>query len=265
MSNTPSTPDRLDELMATAVTDGLSDAENRELDALLAAELPGEPRAAALESWELAAGALHRAVAACDSTAVSEVEPVPVQLKAQLYADAQATFAHLHTPPPSVESRTASPNAILPWLLMAASMVFAFVVWWEPIDATPDQRRIDLIARAPDTKKVEWTGLTPDMREIQGDITWSAAEQEGYLRISGIPTNNPAEKRYQLWIVDAGRGDSAPVDGGLFDITSEIATAVIPMDPALQILEAQTFAITLEDAPGVVVSAGPLLAAATIK
>ena len=58
----------------------------------------------------------------------------------------------------------------------------------------------------------------PAARGVTGDIVWDAKAQVGYMRFRGLPTNNPQEMQYQLWIFDATRGDKYPVDGGVFNI-----------------------------------------------
>jgi hypothetical protein len=35
-----------------------------------------------------------------------------------------------------------------------------------------------------------------------GDVVWNAAEEKGYMRISGLPPNDPDKERYQLWVFD---------------------------------------------------------------
>lgn len=50
-------------------------------------------------------------------------------------------------------------------------------------------------------------------------MVWSTEGQEGYLRLKGLPANEPSRSQYQLWIVDPER-DEFPVDGGVFDIPS---------------------------------------------
>ncbi|MCD8535859.1 MAG: anti-sigma factor [Verrucomicrobia bacterium] len=87
---------------------------------------------------------------------------------------------------------------------------------------------------------------------LAGNFIWSDSRQEGYLQLSGLPVNDPAQKQYQLWIVDPSR-DEAPVDGGVFDIRSP-GMNIIPIDAKLQVSRPKAFVITLEQPGGVVKS-----------
>ena len=95
----------------------------------------------------------------------------------------------------------------------------------------------------------------------RGSVAWDEQRQTGYLRLVGLPKNDPAQSQYQLWIIDASRGD-LPVDGGVFDVNSE--DAVVAIDAKLWVPEAKVFAITREPPGGVVVSDGPLLLTASL-
>jgi Anti-sigma-K factor rskA len=89
------------------------------------------------------------------------------------------------------------------------------------------------------------------------NVVWSREAQEGYLEVAGLKPNDPAKTTYQLWIVDAGRPDSAPVDGGTFNVTGDSAT--VPIAAKLRVFQAAAFAITEEQPGGVVVSKNPKL------
>ena len=124
-------------------------------------------------------------------------------------------------------------------------------------------KRDQLIANEPDTFLVPWT--TPDFagyRSVSGDVTWNDELQEGFMRLSGLPANDPSVAQYQLWIIDPER-DSNPVDGGVFDIPAGEDEIIIPIDAKLAVSNPAAFAITLEQPGGVVVSAGPLLVVAS--
>ncbi|MBX9627510.1 MAG: anti-sigma factor, partial [Gemmataceae bacterium] len=95
-----------------------------------------------------------------------------------------------------------------------------------------------------------------------GRVIWDAAKQEGYLEVRGLAPNDPARRQYQLWIVDAGRPDKEPVDGGVFDVGPD-GSALVPVRAALPIRDAAAFAVTEEAAGGVVVSRQPHLVVLT--
>jgi hypothetical protein len=84
-----------------------------------------------------------------------------------------------------------------------------------------------------------------------GQVVWSDSRQEGYLTLSGLPSNDPSQKQYQLWIVDPAR-DEFPVDGGVFDIPSGTGPVVVPIDAKLAVKKPAAFVITLEQPGGVV-------------
>ena len=97
-----------------------------------------------------------------------------------------------------------------------------------------------------------------------GDVVWSSARQQGYMRFRGLAANDPTMAQYQLWIFDADRDEAYPVDGGVFDVTSAAGDVFVRIDPRLRVSRATAFAITVEQPGGVVVSSRkrlPLLAA----
>lgn len=88
-----------------------------------------------------------------------------------------------------------------------------------------------------------------------GDIVWDPRGQRGFLRLHGLVPNDPHNAQYQLWIFDAARDERFPVDGGVFDVPPGHEELIVPMRPALSVSRAVAFAITVERAGGVVVSA----------
>ena len=111
----------------------------------------------------------------------------------------------------------------------------------------------------PGTITVPWSASEFDAYSgVTGDVVWNNEEQRGYLRLAGMPVNDPSVRQYQLWIVDPSR-DEKPVDGGVFDIPAGAEPVIIPIDAKLPISEPVLFAVTREKPGGVVVSGGPLL------
>ena len=92
---------------------------------------------------------------------------------------------------------------------------------------------------------------------VAGDVVWNDAQQEGYMRLRGLPVNDPTRAQYQLWIVDPAR-DKHPVDGGVFDV-AEGDEILVPIRAALRVDRPAAFVLTLEQPGGVVVSDGPHL------
>ena len=88
---------------------------------------------------------------------------------------------------------------------------------------------------------------------MSGTVIWSDELQEGYMSLTNLPANDPNARQYQLWIVDPAR-DEKPVDGGVFDISTNDGTVIIPISNPLAVTNPQAFVITLEQPGGVVVS-----------
>jgi hypothetical protein len=155
--------------------------------------------------------------------------------------------------PPSTRFRE-----VLAWLCVAASIALALCVWLPDAKSTrrlsTSEARDSLIASSKDLLRLDWSSTDPveaDRMDF-GQVVWSTKSQEGFMTIRGLPANDPTKEQYQLWIIDPSR-DSKPVDGGVFDITSNIES-VIPILAKLQVDQPTVFAITVEKPGGVVVS-----------
>nr|MDJ0787292.1 anti-sigma factor [Myxococcota bacterium] len=146
------------------------------------------------------------------------------------------------------------------WLAAAAGWA---LVWLggvpqptpEPAPApTVAERLASLETRAADLVRVDWSaGGDETGGTAQGDVVWSDALQEGYMRFEGLAVNDPTKEQYQLWIFDAARDAAHPVDGGVFDV-AEGGEVIVPIRAHLPVDEATLFAVTVERPGGVVVS-----------
>jgi hypothetical protein len=118
---------------------------------------------------------------------------------------------------------------------------------------TPGERRAELLSQAPDARTIGWSA-TPDpaAKGANGDVVWSEARQQGYMRIRGLAANDPKAAQYQLWIFDGKRDQAHPVDGGVFDVVD--GEVVVPIRAAIRVFEPKLFAVTVERPGGVVVS-----------
>ncbi|MDA0725472.1 MAG: anti-sigma factor, partial [Verrucomicrobia bacterium] len=105
-----------------------------------------------------------------------------------------------------------------------------------------------MVRDAPETKRLAFSPASDPYAEISGEVIWNDERQEGYMSLVNLPVNDPTKNQYQLWIVDPKR-DEIPVDGGVFNIPSGSATAIIPIRNALQVSDPAAFVITLEQ-PG---------------
>ncbi|MBY6205185.1 anti-sigma factor [Halomonas denitrificans] len=259
----------------------LSPADDERLDKLLeAAVLTDE------DEIELAVAAAMNAFAVAETsgTETTSGEAPPASLGKKLRADADRYFE----PEPAVSTvsrldeararhtknhdRAASRSwtAGIGWAV--AAMLAVVVLVTLPQDPVPDgvepvvdaaAARSTLMAEAGSTV-IEWgRSDIPAYNSVTGDVVWNDERQEGYLRLVGMPRNDPAIAQYQLWIVDPDR-DANPVDGGVFDIPAGADEIIIPIDAKLDVSQPAAFAITREQPGGVVVSDGPLLIVAAV-
>jgi anti-sigma-K factor RskA len=116
------------------------------------------------------------------------------------------------------------------------------------------QMRDSLISGGAQVVQIPWTATEdPAAVSASGDVVWSTSLQTGFMRFTGLETNDPTVFQYQLWIFDATRDERFPVDGGVFDIgpTGEI---LVQIDPRIDVRTPTLFAITIEPPGGVVVS-----------
>jgi len=263
----------LDLLTARALGE-LSSAEEARLNELL--------DAAGLEDSD----EIELALAAAMNAFASEETPtidagVPKVLKQKLQADADRFFGDREVAAPVSDLETARTrraergrraqaapanasrfgSGILGWAVaatLAIVVIFALRPDIEPDALDPAAARAALIADAG-TSIVEWgQSEIPAYNRVTGDVVWNDELQQGYLRLSGMPANDPNFAQYQLWIVDPDR-DANPVDGGVFDIPRGADEIIIPIHAKLEVNDPVAFAITREQPGGVVVSDGPLL------
>jgi hypothetical protein len=254
------------DLLIKQVTEGLSPAEQRELDVLDSAVA-----SAYLRDFERAAAAIAIAGTAADAQAP------PPALAARLEQQAQAFFAAAHSnvprgnvaestprrPPPRALLRSGSAG----WWAAAACLVLAVFGWLHtprPLESpaagvrgadSAAADRTALLAK-PASLRLAW-GATKDPAAagVTGDVVWDPATQRGYLRFVGLAQNDPAVHQYQLWIFDADRDQRYPVDGGVFDVPANTSEVLVPIHAALPVHKPAAFAVTIEKPGGVVVSA----------
>jgi hypothetical protein len=94
-----------------------------------------------------------------------------------------------------------------------------------------------------------------DARGVSGELTWSPGAQSGTLRLRGLPPNEPAVSRYELWVRDDARDARYPLPVTMFDATSA-GDAVVTIAPSLGASHATEIVVTREAPAGAVVSAG---------
>ena len=261
---------RLTELAVADATEGLSAAESDEFDRLL--EQPDAPRRDELMQ---AAALIQLAFFKRDKKAWARMG---LGLRAAVLAEAARRFSSRPTgaidfgQARTVLTREPRQSARFGfaksgWYAAAAILLVALLFYKPFYSVRPSpalaEQRATLMAEAADLINVPWgpseqAGFT----KVKGDVVWSNAEQKGFMRLLGVPANDPAHKQYQLWIVDPKR-DKRPIDGGVFDVARDAET-IVPINAKLAVIAPKAFAITLEQPGGVVVSAGPLLVVANV-
>ena len=243
---------RLGELLETA---GLKDSDDMDLAAAAAMNAFAAAEAGSAETPE---GLRDKLLADADRFFDGEQPSATV-------TDIESARSKREAETPAAEpGPTVSYSGRIGWAVAAMLAVVVMFVLRPGEEIVPEAfdavtARASLIAEAPDTTVIEWA--TPDIaayRAVTGDVAWNDERQEGYLRLVGMPMNDPNISQYQLWIVDPDR-DANPVDGGVFDVPAGGGEIVIPIDAKLIVSNPDAFAITREQPGGVVVSDGPLL------
>ncbi len=265
--------ERVIELLVDRVTDGLNLGQQRELDELTA-NMSEMTLIDDLTAIDLAAGFSELAYVQehyqplPDSLRQKLIEQGTGPVSSLLTANARTAPVELADDDEETDHRFVIGPQRLGWLAAAAMFVIATVGWWQnlfPGKDTPltlGQRRAALIQEASDVQISKWNKPKAErFANATGDVVWSESRQSGFMRLKGMPKNDPKVRQYQLWIVDPKR-DKHPVDGGVFDV-AENGEVIIPIDAKLSV-KPTVFAITEEKPGGVVVSAGPLLLVATL-
>ncbi|GAB5402121.1 MAG: hypothetical protein Aurels2KO_03520 [Aureliella sp.] len=269
--NIPS--EQIQELIAGSVLGDLSDVEREQLDSI-------DTEQYSEFIWEL-----HQTAASVDLACATESpDPLPAELRAQIKAAAPkyigGASAQLATSEPargseavaraigSSAATTASGwniREVVAWAACAAALLLCVNLTWKtsPQPLPPAEARAALLNSSDNVMTVAWAAGPSEAPDVfGGDVVWDNGRQEGYMRLIGLPVNDPSVEQYQLWIIDPDRDDE-PIDGGVFNIDSD-GEAVIPIDAKLPVVSPAAFAVTIEKPGGVVVSTQerlPLLAA----
>jgi len=247
--------DALVDLLIKQVTEGLSPAEQRALDALDSPSAMTE-----LHEFERAAAAVSLAQAA-------PLEALPPALQARLEEQALRHVESRISGAPRSPAVSRSPVAARPrsagwnatgWLAAAACLVLAVIGWMRSVHVaaphTPAEERAALLA-APTSLKIA-LGATKDPAAagVTGDVVWDPATQKGFLHFVGLAPNDSHVLQYQIWIFDGERDQRYPIDGGVFDVPANSTDVVIPIRAAVLVHKPAAFAVTAEKPGGVVVS-----------
>jgi hypothetical protein len=257
------------DMLIKQICEGLSAVEEREL-----AVLDGDVSAVHLRNFE-------RAVAAITlSGSAPRREMPPAALQARIADQARAFFAQrsvVEFKPAIGKSSNASTasRSAAGWIAAAACLLLAILGWLRSpqqieaqsvakltnvqtvIPAVPTvlQQRAALLAKAGAVKVSLAATKDPNAIGVSGDVVWDPDTQRGFLRFVGIAANDPKVTQYQAWIFDAARDMRFPVNAGVFDVSTDAAQIIVPIQAALPIGAPKTFAVTMEKPGGVVVSA----------
>jgi len=249
--------DRVLELLVQRATDSLTASEQVELSRLL-----GQDKHSDGNQFEQTAAALLLA-------GLGEEESMPDSLKSKLMAQAEGFALNMTPRAPVVSIPLAEPAKALrrgdaqatksfvvtrlPWLAAAASLVIAVAAWWPSLSGNT-QNPPELLGDNGAMKRVWQPTEDPAAQGVSGDIVWNQDTQVGYMRFRGLAVNDPRQVQYQLWIFDRTRNEKYPVDGGVFDIPANQGEVVVPITARLPVRDPAMFAVTREQAGGVVVS-----------
>lgn len=277
MSNTgpQEQPDEaLVDLLVKQMTESLSPAEQRTLDALDSTVTDTLRR-----ELERAAAAITVAGTTADTEALPPALRTRIEQQARIRFAAERvadmkTAREPRLAPPLAASRRGGAAG---WLAAAACLLLAIFGWLRPLEPpppvveqapalpaavparisatpTPQQERAALLAQPESIKVTLGATKDPAAAGVSGDVVWNPVTQRGYLHFVGLPANDPNVRQYQLWIVDGGRDKRYPVDGGVFDVPGNSPEVIVPIRAALPVRTAKAFAVTIEKPGGVVVS-----------
>ena len=248
--------EKLNDLLADCALHGLSDDEQSELEKLKA-QYP-----------ELDEAEFERAAAAIQLTEAMKPEALPKHLRSKILADAEEFFSQKKSsnvvpfpvPAPKIKRNHWQ---MAGWYAAAACLVLALIVSWsqvkelfgeKPNAPTIAELRNDLEKKNSDKVKAPWSATKyPGIENVQGDVVWSNEKQQGYMRFTNLPQNDPKQSVYQLWIFDENQDEKYPVDGGIFDAQNN-GEIIVPINAKLKVGKPTLFAITIEKPGGVVVS-----------
>ena len=267
-------PDRIDQLMVDAATQGLAPQDEAELRDAIERD-PSLRREA--DAYELAATAIELALVSLDTK-----EAMPASLREKLKASAKQHSAKpsnaaplkLAGSPVERAADTRKPGfawtdgRYFGWYAAAAAMIALCVLLIQQPGTeskTPPTlaEQYNVLASDTNTLHATWAphpdGDTQRFANAAGEVIWNNEQQTGYMKLTGLPVNDPTREQYQLWIVDATRGSETTdrIDGGVFNVNAK-GEVIIPIDPKIVARKPAVFAITVEQPGGVVVSQGPL-------
>ena len=302
-STTKNIPPRLIDLMVEQATQGLSPQDEAELQAAIDADdairAEAEAYALAATAVELSLTKPQQVEALPDPLRAKLIAAAAGHVRAAATPPLQLSGTDAENPA-APQKFSFSDGKMFGWYAAIAALIaLTFMIGQEPrvvevekivekevpvevekivevpapdLVLPPLDERYATLAQQPNTVTASWgfnaDGGDPAYANTTGEVIWNADKQTGYMKLAGLPVNDPNQFQYQLWIVDASRAPEAEntnrVDGGVFDITAKGET-IVPINAKLLARDAAAFAITVESPGGVVESKGPLQALAVVE
>lgn len=248
--------ERHQELASLHVLGLLSDAEAREFEQLLRSD-------AALREFVAELRATTDALAA----SVPAHRPAP-ELKARILAklDAQAPTASIAQLP---RIETTSRSLLLPWALAAGFAVALTVAVLQNRTADQVLQSIQLRARILESEvawlrdrdrlsqlRIAMLGSLPESSPTAVAVSlWDDEKQRGVLVVEHL-TPLPADRDYQLWLIDAKFPD--PVDAGVFRVDAK-GNVRLDFKAARPVGRFDKIAVTIERKGGVAKPEGTMV------
>ncbi len=138
---------------------------------------------------------------------------------------------------------------IVPLLVLLAVGMVAVLNQFRGVqaDASPNelhQLRETLLAD-PTSVGGSWLRtLNPVVKDVQGDLVWNSAQQQGVIRIQDLPKPK-AGTFYQLWLYDARSATAEPVSGGVLHQGAGREELFAPIKTAVPVTEPYKFEFKL--------------------
>jgi hypothetical protein len=268
--------DRMMNLLADRATQGLSQEELSELNELLQKH----------PQWDNPYFDLT--AAAVNLTDLEIDEPLPDELRQKIMANA---FQYVNSTeqeqgvskPQGINQENAGKGTVVEfpqkstrwqmmgWYVAAACLILAVLGWWPRLTQKPEstnllELREKLLAESTDVIKTDWKPTNYQGADrISGDVIWSNARQQGFMRLTGMPVIDPKVGEYQLWIFDTNQDEKFPIDGGVFEVNQQTGEVIVRINAKLKVSQPTLFAVTIEKPGGVVVSKrDPIVAVAKV-
>ncbi|MFT3878843.1 MAG: anti-sigma factor [Gemmatales bacterium] len=210
---------------------------------------------------ELDAESFDRAAAALDlALSGASEEPIPAALMNRLEVQAAAFgIAPLSPDPEKIVEPAPSPTAtpsprasagILAWTgWLVAAVVFLFAV----LPSTAGKLTVNQL-RDRGALVAQGKPGPQGTPNLSGEFIFDKATQQGFMKLTGFPVNDPKKSQYQLWIFDEKKfTKETPIDGGVFDVNKS-GEVLIPITPNIKVGDPALFAITVEEPGGVMQS-----------